>query len=390
MIDHPNTDERRGWTSASNAEADSLCPGRHQAQKGMPEVSGDYADRGTAIHRVLATEEGALTTNLAVEDRETFEACREQERALVNQFFGEGAAVKVIRERRFWGRVKTPTGFLEHSAKPDVVYYQGTKALALEYKTLYGDIPASPTNLQLRDQACLVAANLLCVEVGVAVIQPRVAKDIPEICLYLPESIKVARDQMRARIIASNSPDAPRVAGQVQCKWCRAKGSCPAYEEFARATLTAMESPPALVTLAPLPLSQWTPEMRAIFLEGEAVAREWLEETKSALKDMLKADPKAIPGWTLRKGVTREKIINAQACFERFVVLAKEQGIETSEAVDQFMGCVDISKGLLRDRLSSVTKKRGKALDGAMTQITEGIVEAKQLEPSIIREKDHA
>jgi hypothetical protein len=48
------TDPLRGeWTSASNALADRLCRGRHQAQINLPELPcTDLSEAGTVIHAV--------------------------------------------------------------------------------------------------------------------------------------------------------------------------------------------------------------------------------------------------------------------------------------------------------------------------------------------------
>ena len=52
----PITTERRGATSASNAHADALCPGRHLAQRGLAEPA-ERADaaHGRSIHEALRT-----------------------------------------------------------------------------------------------------------------------------------------------------------------------------------------------------------------------------------------------------------------------------------------------------------------------------------------------
>ena len=51
------TDERRGQTSASNAQADSLCQGRHRAQAGLPDTKSDDSKFGTEIHDALAKDD---------------------------------------------------------------------------------------------------------------------------------------------------------------------------------------------------------------------------------------------------------------------------------------------------------------------------------------------
>src|SRR5262245_25805612 len=49
-------DVRLGWTSASNADADLRCAGRHQAQKNLPELPREegWDEFGNQVHAALA------------------------------------------------------------------------------------------------------------------------------------------------------------------------------------------------------------------------------------------------------------------------------------------------------------------------------------------------
>jgi hypothetical protein len=115
---------------------------------------------------------------------------------------------------------------LQHSGQLDAVYRKGTKALIIEYKSLAGELPESSRNMQLRDQAVLYDFNCpMLSEVAVAVVQPLVTHS-PEICVYTREHLARARDELYARVRASNDPNAPRKAGEAQCKWCRALTTC--------------------------------------------------------------------------------------------------------------------------------------------------------------------
>src|SRR6516164_6632567 len=100
-------DERRGATSASNAAADKLCPGRHLAQKGIPEEPKDTdAIHGTLIHEALAGDAEAFA-KLTVEQKETYDACQKIEKAQVAIAFGAASdQCKVWRETRFWAQIQ--------------------------------------------------------------------------------------------------------------------------------------------------------------------------------------------------------------------------------------------------------------------------------------------
>lgn len=69
-------DENRGeWTSASSAEADRLCPGRHQACANLPDLPPTpESTTGERIHAFLAGDK----VELSVEEYDAATACLER------------------------------------------------------------------------------------------------------------------------------------------------------------------------------------------------------------------------------------------------------------------------------------------------------------------------
>ena len=372
------SDERRGSTSASNALADSLCPGRHQAQIGIPDTEGEYAAHGRIIHQALADSGNVQHMHaLSFEQRECFDACRELEKRLVGEFFpgrDPSSQMRVWREERRWVKVPLIQGNVvrefEHSGQPDVVFKHGVRALILEYKTLPGDVPGSPRNLQLRDQAVLVSGSLRPItEVGVAVIQPMVTRS-PEICLYSTEDLIRAEAEMFARVIQSNDPKSPRIPGDAQCGYCRAKRQCLEYQKWA-----SQMTPPAMLQVMEVPIALWSPEQRQIAANALSPAKKFLKDLEDFFKEGLKADPSFLPGWELKPGNMVESITDPQQCFERFIGIGG--------TTEQFMEAVSLGKMKLKEAVSSVTGARGKALDDAMKGLTAGISETSQNSPSL-------
>lgn len=360
------SDVRRGATSASNAQADLLCAGRHLAQRGLPEQpENPDAASGQRIHKALAM--ALPEQSLTDEERETYERCRELEGKLSNKFFGQ-AVPKMIREERFWVRY----GDVEHSGQADLVARAGIKALIIDYKTGRGDVPESPTNLQLRDLAILVSHGLIVDQVGTAIIQPWVTMD-PTICLYERAELDRAAAEMFQRVMNSNAPDAPRTAGEVQCQYCRAKGICKEYLAWAGAVVPVPKS------LVDVPMTQWTIEQRVVAADNLDRAQEWLDLVKAQLKEWLKADPGAVPGWTLKDGATRETINNPQAVFERFTAVGGK--------LEQYMQTVQIGKTKLKAQLKEVTGLKGGALDKKLDDLIDGLVTTAQNSPSLAKVK---
>jgi len=357
-------DERGGWTSASNAPADALCAGRHLAQKGLPDIVTSDSKFGDRIHAALA---GNSTIGLTGEELSVFEGCTEIRDKLIMEKFGMDASkAKWITEQRFWW--KSTDGKHKHSGKVDLLVVLGTEALLIEYKTLPGEVEGSATNEQLRDQVALAAGNLKLTEVDVAVVQPLVTYS-PAICRYDTTSITKSQLEMVQRIRNSNEPNAKRTAGVLQCKYCKARFTCKEYSAF-----TALATPVAMNSLT-VPVHQWTPEQRALFCERLPIAQKWLDECKAQIKDMLRKEEKAVPGWKLAPGDIRRTITNPEELHNRFIAMGG--------TTQQFLACVEIGKGKLEVQIREIAKLKGKALKAKMEEIQLGITEDKQTDSSL-------
>lgn len=381
------TDVRRGWTSASGAPADDACPGKHLACRGLKSSDSEDASFGRIVHAALAkgSDEG-----LDVGQADIYESCKSIEASLVNQCFGPDAGkCKVFREERFWvkvrDKVKNPNAgggpspeaevvevFHEHSGQPDVVYRHGPRALVINYKTLTGAVAESAANLQVRDEVVLAAGNLILTEVMAAIVQPLVTHS-PELVLYDETSIKQAEGDMFERVRRSNNPESPRIAGALQCQFCLAKSTCKEYAAWAG------QSVPATMSTLAVPVAEWTPEQRAIFCERKSAAQKWLDDCEAELKKLMESDPDAVPGYHLKPGSIMEPVNNPQELWNRFSA--------AGGTLEQFMGCVGITKGKLEEAVRTVTKSKGKALSSKVDAMLDGITDSKRKAPSIAKKK---
>ena len=368
-------DPRLGWTSASNARADSLCAGRHRAQAGLSDLPSEdgYAEHGQAIHEALAKRDPAGLSEAALQ---TYERCLEIEDKAVKQFFGDEAAdLMTIAEERYWVVLDVSLDDpakrkLSHSAQADRVYRSRTKALVVEYKTLPGDHPAASSNEQLRDQVCLVHGNLLVTTIGCVTVQPLVTMS-PEICTYNAEQIKTATNLMFDRVRASNKAGALRAAGDIQCKYCRAKHQCAEYAVFVTAALPVMSS------FVDSPLDTWTPEQCGVFLERYKTAEQWLEQAKLAIRRRIEAGE--LPGWQIGEGDRKFEVTDMSALAERCASL----GIPNAELI----GVCKPNKEGLTKLVRQVTSTKGKGLASQMDKLLDGVVGTERKQGSIERVK---
>lgn len=373
MNDEKTSNPRRSWTSASNAEADSLCPGRHLAQQGLAETTSKDAEFGAQLHEALATDD---TADLDLVQQDLHETCEQIVDNVGAIYFGtDWGAVRQrpFKEQRYWTKFadksKNPIREFEHSGQCDRVYRSGQRALIFEFKSLAGDIPGSPTNLQLRDQAVLVRGHFLVDSVATVVVQPLVTHS-PQICVYEKKDLIRAETEMFKRVIQSNTSSL-RVAGDIQCKFCRAKTHCAEHTRFAGSKL------PVPVSILDVPMTEWTAQQCALFLDNRALAQRWLDDAVQTIKDRLKTDSEAIPGWGLKDGTTKETIKDAQVLFERFAAIGGK--------LEKFMDCVAIGKTRFKKAVNAATGKKGNALEQTLKTLYEGIVETKKNAPSIER-----
>lgn len=368
----PEQGERGGWTHASNAEADIECPGRNLAQRGLPEPpSGPDAERGRRIHEALHTGD---KSKLNPEELDCHEILYLMACDLIAKWHGDNPApLTYYREERLW--IGVPP--FRHSGKPDLlaVDRENLRAILIDYKTGWDDVTASPTNEQLRDLAVLAAVNCGVIEITVAILQPG-TNPLP--CRYVAADLAQALRALEVRVRASNDPQAPRIAGDHQCRYCRAAGTdrCPEYAAWLAGGLPLLKQEPVL----PLtPALLWSPEQRSVFLSRRAALRQWIDEREEECRTLLLADPKAAPGWKVGEPEVRFPIVAPEKVFLRFVELGGRP--------DVFMGAVKVTKGDLRNAVRSVTGHKGKQLNETMDKLTDGCTAPKECAPSIERVK---
>lgn len=362
-------DERRGHTSASNAAADKECQGRHLAQKGLPRKDTRFSKSGDQVHDALARRD---PSGLSPDQREVYDNCLAIEGKLLEQFFGEYLPkVKTFVELRLWVKFKDAAGKeYEHSGRFDKIHRYATRAMIVDYKTLYGEVPEAPTNEQCRDGVALAKGHFVTVdEIAVVIIQPNITLD-PTPAVYDVASMQRAEQDMFARVVASNNPTSPRHAGKLQCEHCLAKMNCHEYNAWAGSMVIAMHN------VMDVPVAQWTGEQCAMYLNQRGIAKKWLAECDEAVKTRIEADPNSVPGYRLRPGSVREAVTNPQECFNRFAKLGG--------TIEQFMTVVAIGKTRLKDAIAKVTGAKGKSLEQAVAVVTADIVKVTRTAPVIV------
>lgn len=309
---------------ASNASRWMACPGSVALSRGLPDPSSEFAEEGTAAH---ALAEKCLTRNYdasaflgtSIEGYEVTEEMADAVQVYLDecrQFMStEIGARDVWRiEQKFsLARLNPPAPMF---GTADFVSYSGRwrHLQVVDLKYGKGVAVEAKGNKQLRYYAlgALLAfeearPGLLVDRVYMTIVQPRaehpeglVRTDVMEYDELLGFASELM-DAARATLL----PDAPLSAGP-HCRFCRAKGLCPAQAEqaVALAQVDFMDAPAGEVVL---PDPRLLPNAKL----GEILSKigpveDYFAAVRAAVQHKLEAG-EAVPGYKLvRKRATRQ------------------------------------------------------------------------------------
>jgi Protein of unknown function (DUF2800) len=227
----------RPTTTASNLFRRALCPGSARLEAGLPDEESEQSREGTLLHDYAAHPEYDRAM-LKPNQRDLLELADTLTKTAIDRVetgIGElGKPVHDYKERYYGTEVISGT--------PDRVLYYPETILVIDRKFGYGIVERADLNLQLRVYAVLTWVSNYK-DVYVAIVQPRASYDERiTIARYTSEDVEDARQQILSILTAAQSPDAPLVPGEEQCRYCKAKLTCPAFRE-------AIQRAPALMSV---------------------------------------------------------------------------------------------------------------------------------------------
>ena len=350
-----NPSDRGEWTIASAAEAEAAFPGRHLDHRGLSEPESAAATFGDEVHAASAGED----VDLNLSQERVLEMAAQRREKVMGKF--PGHSFDIFHEIRLWADQR---GW-NHSGQIDTLFYDKKANLAVieDLKSLRGMVADSPENMQLRDFAVLTCINYPLIEVVVFINQP-LGGEQQKITRYDVPLLTQAWSYMKARISNSNDPKAIRVAGTVQCNFCRARGLCPeaiAWEkENTVALLKNKESAEELV-------ARIDPKQLADIYSKSKTIKSILDAVKDRL---LSLDDAALSELGLRKraGFEIESINDNKALIDRL----KQLKIKPKDS----MLAMKMTKTNLELLVRKATGKKGRELELTMNSVLLGIVGA--------------
>lgn len=295
---------------ASSAKRWMTCPGSVRLSEGLPDSESAHAREGSAAH--------ALGETCLLRDEAPFEYLGDPAPAKdfadieVTADMVAAVDVYVAHVRDQLGRRKLKHEMVERRVSleklgawaqgmfgtADFVWYDArTKTLYVsDYKHGQGVAVEVEDNPQLRYYAVGAMCDMCDMDpdddvarVVVTVIQPRKPHDDGPVrsVEYLARDLMAwAYGELRDAVLATQAEDAPLVPSEDACRFCRAKGICPALRDKAMAD--AMLDFSHGVATPHTAMNRLTPDQVAAILDNDKAIRSWLDGVATLAKAGLK------------------------------------------------------------------------------------------------------
>lgn len=238
----------RAITSGSNFFRRRLCPGSHREEaKYAPEPDNEYSEEGKLLHSLFYTGERPDTLTMPQQEVLTLAD------SYTERFIDRVQTIEGIGEAEFETDREVSLSFRKGNAvlfpgHADLIITWPSKSVRAVIDAKFGmlEVDDAPNNDQLVIYAIQAGQVAPVNRTHVALVQPRnFGPRLTEAAYSLGRLHDAAADALRVWN-AAQAGDAPLIAGEKQCHFCRAKARCPAFaQKFGQievARLMAIES----------------------------------------------------------------------------------------------------------------------------------------------------
>lgn len=286
---------------ASNAHRWMACPGSVQMEAGLPNTSSPHAQEGTLAHELaeLCLKHNMNAIDLPDEnDREKYP---QEMRAYVQEYldyvrdvlYAAGSDAVLDVEVRIDYSRWVPGGFGTADA---VIYNARGDMWVIDLKYGVGVKNYAEGNPQAMLYALGAVDKLYPIvdieKVTLVIHQPRL-DDVDEHVVSAEELMQFAEDARRAAE-KTQEPNADLIPGEKQCRWCKAKASCPAMlrqvHEIVGQDFDSLSQPDKL-----------TDQQLSNVLEHKKLITDWLGAVEDHARGKLESG-QPFPGYKLVAG----------------------------------------------------------------------------------------
>jgi len=335
--------------SPSGAERWINCPGSVEAQRGLPDRPSEYAAEGTVAHTVgqLCLEKDQQAADYIgktfTSDGFTFTVTHEMAEA-VQVYLDYIAGMRAVYHDEpdlvtaVEQRVKTTVADC-HGTADFLLWAPKAKHLhVIDYKHGKGKRVIVKDNLQLliyawgAGRGLYQHINALPERVTIHVVQPRINNCHHE--HYSLDQMAPFIRQIESAAKAALAPDAPRVPGEAQCQWCKAKPTCPELGRYVNETV---------VEQFPMRDHQ-NADLLAAAMARVDMVKAWVKSVEDHVFETLSAGLevtgyKLVPGRALRTWGASEDDIKAELRKRKFKVAdIVEQKLKSVAQLEKTLG----------------------------------------------------
>jgi hypothetical protein len=303
----------RPVTSASNIFRRNLCPGSERMEFGLPEDDSEQSREGRLLHDYAWR--GELNRSFLTPNQRDL---LERNQSLFKEIEDRIATQRRREQVRIQYEITLSNDMI--SGTPDCIvgYDDGDSAWINDAKFGYKTVERADLNLQLRAYAVLIYDNSKVKpnRVFVSITQPRAPySERITLAEYSPEDIEKARDEIKAILEDAAEGDAPLIAGEEQCRYCKAKMICPEFQKSLSAPVLALRPQQDLSAAARQTyLEQKLSELSDEHLERVKIACAFADMIKSPTTDEIRKRIQngGMIGYELGKPVNKREIVDAQ------------------------------------------------------------------------------
>jgi hypothetical protein len=290
--------------SASGSAKWSLCPGSVFAEKDFPNTTSVFAEEGTAAHDLaevilksgdkryvadIVVGEMLLSSNKIITVTQEMYDYVNTYVSYVNSLEGE-----LFTEHRVDFSHIAPEGF----GTSDAIVINGDTITIVDLKYGKGVRVDAENNTQgiLYALGAVNDFSWMCniKTINIVIVQPRL-DHISEWSIGIDELNRWG-ERLKQAAELTLSENAPRVPGEKQCQWCKAKATCPALNTLTESTL--MTSFDNLETSKPETL---TDEQLRVALDNKKLILAWFDAIETIVTDRLTSG-NAFNGYKLVEG----------------------------------------------------------------------------------------
>lgn len=367
--------KKRATTSASNVFRRKLCPGSGRLEDGIEEVDSEYSGEGAMLHTLFKT--GNRPETLKVEQAEALNLAD----YYADEFFGNVRThfeipddAPFVDEREVGLLFYAADGRALFPGHADLIRsWPAQKVRAvIDAKFGFMEIDSAPDNLQLASYAVMRQQVSKAKAVAVAIDQPRNFGPRLSQAMYTADAIKAAAAELEQIVRASEEDDAPLIAGDKQCHFCRAKTKCPAYREKYMAIHAAGARPIQEATNAELEKMH----------EAIAFAMKVKDDVSGEMRRRILAGE--MPGWKLQNSGDDVELLDTMGFYNALRDRFQGEPRFTPKAFDD---CRAMQWGKLASLMQTLLGNSEKKAKEFIKLMSEGFVSRVPKAKRIVRER---